>query len=151
MLTARMLGQINGSVTFRSLLNNVRPWICALSSNAGSIARKDAAVITNTNDDSATPSTKPIPGRDATLNGDCSSGVYLTIHWLMMPIRECSKNIQPIAVKKVGMRTPMAIKGNTKLPPGRSVRSTSQAIGTPKNNANATDQKAKRNVFNSVL
>ncbi len=53
----------------------------------------------------------------------------------MRPMRGWSKNTQPIEVKNVGTSAPIVIKPKIRFFPGRSVRSTSHAVGTAKNSA----------------
>ena len=58
-------------------------------------------------------------------------------------MRGCSRNSQPMAAAKPGMRRPTAIRVNSSVLAGKSVRSASQAAGTP--NASATTSAMKAN------
>ena len=68
----------------------------------------------------------------------------------MMPMRGWSKNTHPIDVKNVGTKAPMVINAKTKFLPGKSVRSTSQAVGTAKSKDTITAVDAKPMVLASV-
>ena len=69
---------------------------------------------------------------------------------LMMPMRGWSKNTQPMEVKNVGTSAPIVARAKIRFLPGKSVRSTSQAIGTAKNSAIKTVVVAKPKVLSSV-
>ena len=60
------------------------------------------------------------------------------------------QNTQPIEVKKVGTKAPMVIRAKTIFLPGKSVRSTSHAVGTANSRETKTVVDAKPMVFASV-
>src|SRR5262249_13820188 len=88
---------------------------------------------------------------DAMLNGLCARPKTSTKIRLTTPMRGCSRNTQPIAVKKVGTSVPTAINVNTHSLPGRSVRSTSHAMGMAKNKEITTVVDANPRVLSKVL
>ena len=101
-------------------------------------------------DERPSPSTQPMPTSEAMLNGACAKPSSSMRNLLMMPIRGWSKNTQPMEVKNVGTSAPMVARAKIKFLPGKSVRSTSQAIGTAKNSAIKTVVVAKPKVLSSV-
>jgi hypothetical protein len=55
-----------------------------------------------------------------------------------------------MAVAKPGTRRPIAIRVNSKVFAGKSLRSTSQAIGSPNPSATASETNAKPNVSETM-
>ena len=75
----------------------------------------------------------------------------LVIKVLRIPIRGFSKKTHPMAERKLGVSSPKIIRVWGISFGCRSVRSTSQAAGTPNNNATANVTREKMPVFSNVL
>jgi hypothetical protein len=88
---------------------------------------------------------------EATLKGLLDKPKAPTRILLTIPIRGWSRKTQPIAVKNVGSKAPSAMTVNTTPLAGKSVLSTSHAIGMAKKSATVTVVEAKPNVLRSVL
>ena len=97
------------------------------------------------------PSTKPMPVRLAIFNGlFCKPNSCLSQR-LIMPMRGCSKKIQPMALRKVGINTPMLSSATANDLYGKSVRSISQANMKPSDAETNTAVSAMPRVFHITL
>ncbi len=113
--------------------------------------RNRAAVITKVSGASASPSTHPMPATVAMLNGGWASPNRSIAQRLTMPMRGCSRKIQPIATVKPGISSPVVIAVKSAVLPGRSVRSASHAIGIPKTQATSTATDENSSVLTSTM
>ena len=145
-----MPGQASGKVTRRMIPGKAAPEICADSSSVGSIARSTAAVMMKPIGARLRPCTQPMPRMLAMLKGAAAKPKICMASALKRPMRGCIRKSQPIAVAKPGMSSPSVISVSTKPLPRRSVRSTSQAAGTPKASATTSVISATPSVFSST-
>src|ERR1041384_6345428 len=128
-----MPGHASGSVTHKSARTVPMPCTARASSSAGWAERKVAAVMMNASGASPSPWTKPMPMGDAMLIRQ--SGNTVAIAAFTRPIRGCSRNTQPIALKNPGIKSPTVMKVKTSPLRGSVVRSTIHATGTPQRSA----------------
>src|SRR5947209_4023395 len=128
-------GHTRGSSTFSRVLNLLTPWMLAASTSAGFMPRKAAEIITQARGVNVNPSTKPIPGKVAMFRGAFFKSKSRIKKVLMMPMRGCRRNTQPIAFKNVGKRIPLPSKLMASALCGKSVLSMNQA----KTNPNGTE------------
>jgi hypothetical protein len=142
MPAARTPGQASGKVTRHMRLPKVAPAICAASSSAGSVARNTAAVMMKASGARLSPCTQPMPMTLAMLKTG-PNPKFCWIQTFTSPMRGCIRKSQPIAEPKPGKSKPTAIKVKSSGLAGRSLRSTSQAMGTPKNSATSSVVTAK--------
>ena len=105
--------------------------MAAASSSAGSIERMTTDVMMKASGVRLSPSTTPIQTILPILNGAWLSPNRDISAKLIRPMRGCSRNTQPSATAKPGISSATVIRVNTIGLPGKSVRSISQAIGSP--------------------
>src|SRR5689334_20946686 len=101
-MTDTMVGSISGSVTLRSVVNQLAPLTLADSSSEGSIDFNAADISRKTRGEAPSPSTHIMPGSVYTLNGEFARPNAAFAMELIHPICGLSRNSQAIVVTMPG-------------------------------------------------
>src|SRR5207302_6847466 len=101
-ITDTIVGSIRGSVTFRSVANQLAPLTLADSSSDGSIDFSAADISRNTSGEAPRPSTHIMPGNVYTLNTAPSRPNAALAIELIQPICGLSRNSQAMVVTMPG-------------------------------------------------
>ena len=139
-------GHMSGSSTRSRVLNLLTPWMLAASTRAGFMPRKAAAIITHASGVNVNPSTNPMPGNVAMFRGAFFKSKSRIKKVLMMPMRGCRRNTQPMAFKNVGKRMPLPSRLMARALCGKSVRSMNHAKTNPNGTETAMVTPANPNV-----